>query len=145
MESQWNVFRRVQDFFSREEEVLEGATGVGTDRSWSPLWITLYIIAGLFGSGLFLRHREAHPEETRIYLRLREVCRRAWRVRARSLTPRSILDRLQRDGSNARPHAERLIRLYLETRFGGMELTPERKRTMTTSLSLARRGLNGQA
>lgn len=142
MESQWNLFRRLGDFFSREQEVLEGASGSGTDRNWSPLWLTLLILAGLSGVVLFTRHREVHPVETRIFLRLRESCRRAWRVRAHSLTPRSILDRLHRDGSDAVPHAEQLIRLYLETRFGGRELTPERKRTMTTSLSLARRALN---
>ncbi len=142
MESQWDLFRRLGGFFSREQEVLEGASGSGTDRNWSPLWLTLLVFAGLSGVVLFARHREVHPVETRIFLRLRESCRRAWRVRARSLTPRSILDRLHRDGNDAAPHAERLIRLYLETRFGGRELTPERRRTMTTSLSLARGGLN---
>ena len=143
MESQWNFFRRLGDFFSREQEVLEGASGIGTNRNWSPLWLTLLIFAGISGVVLFARHREVYPAETRIYLGLRESCRRAWKVRARSLTPRSILDRLRRDGSDATPHAEQLIRLYLETRFGARELTPERRRTMTTSLSLARRGMSG--
>ena len=143
MESQWNFFRRLGDFFSREQEVLEGASGIGTNRNWSPLWLTLLIFTGISGVVLYARHREVYPAETRIYLGLRESCRRAWKVRARSLTPRSILDRLRRDGSDATPHAERLIRLYLETRFGARELTPERRRTMTTSLSLARRGMSG--
>jgi transglutaminase-like putative cysteine protease len=143
VESQWNFFRRLGDFFSREEEVLEGTSGSVSNRDWSPLWLTLLIFAGLSGAVLFARNRTAYPAETRIYLGLREACRRAWKVRARSLTPASILDKLRREGSGAAPHAAELIRLYQETRFGGRELTPERRKVMASSLSLARRGLNG--
>ena len=82
---------------------------------------------------------------TAIYLRLRRACARAGLGVAPGLTPLALVERVRSERGGAAHAAERVVDLYLRSRYGGERLGESELREMRQALGVARRMLRGRA
>lgn len=108
-------------------------------RSRGPWWGLAAVSAAVLGTAWTLtRHGRSHPAETRAYLRLIELCRRAGVVDEAAVGPLELVEALQRIRHPAAGSAGRLVELYLRARFGALPLDEGERRVLSDALVRAR-------
>ena len=108
----------------------------GTGRmGWVLAGLALAALGALLRPGRF---RAQHPTETRAYLRLVELCRRAGVVGRAAVGPLELVEELERRRHPAAGAARRLVELYLRARFGAHPLDEQERRSLTEALGNAR-------
>jgi transglutaminase-like putative cysteine protease len=152
LDRQLAVFRGVGDLFSRgrgesadaprdgRRDGGGGGGGVPEGTAWILLTVAL-------GGGAFwvLRRRRARlPEEARVYLALRRAYARAG-VGAADAGPLEWAEGLARDGAPGAEAAGRLVRIYLDARFGRRPAGDHGRAEMARALSEARTALREPA
>jgi transglutaminase-like putative cysteine protease len=110
----------------------DGATGT---RWWALAAIGLVLVGGVWA---FARRGAAHPFETRAYLRLVELCRRAGVVGKDAVSPLALVEELERRGHPAASSARRVVELYLRARFGAVPLDDSERRAVSDALGSLR-------
>jgi len=132
--------------FSRDP-VVSAASASTAGRLVRMLGIGLMVLVMLGGfawarrSGVRLRPTPA----TRMYLQLRSSCARAGLGVLRGTTPLGLLARVQEARSVASRPAERVVDLYLRSRYGGQALRDSELREMREALGAARKLLRARA
>ena len=135
VESQWGLLDRLRTW---SEEGASGAAPQPGDRgrmAWLLAALVLAALGALLGRGRF---RTRHPHETRAYLRLVELCRRAGVVGPAAVGPLELVEELERRQHPAAGAARRLVDLYLRARFGAHPLDEREQRALTEALGNAR-------
>jgi transglutaminase-like putative cysteine protease len=84
-------------------------------------------------------------QATRVYLQLRASCARAGVGVLRGTTPRALVDQIRETRAAAAGPAERIVDLYLRSRFGGQQLGDSELREMRESLGAVRRSITAKA
>jgi protein-glutamine gamma-glutamyltransferase len=121
LDTQMGYFKRVADAISRPEP------GGGRKMNWPVRRIAPYFFGALLlfvllrtlksrGSG-----RVEQSQETRLYLKLRRACQRHGLGSAES-PPLAFVHALGQARSPVAHEAQLLVRLYLESRFGGVDI-----------------------
>lgn len=137
--TQSNLLQRTAGFLGGEGEALEGGASDGQQRRWTIWWAAALMAGAALGLSLFLRRTSGLAPESVLYLKLRARYARAGLPGAESLTPLALLDGLRDGGYPGLPQAERLVRLYLESRFGGRPAGEDARREMSAALVEVRR------
>jgi len=117
------------------------ASGAGEEdgtNPWGALLLIFVIVAGFLWAR---RGGPGHSPATEAYLRLRDSCQRAGLAMAPGITPLALVDRVRTERSSAGHAAERIVELYLRSRFGREALGESDLREMDEALSAARRSL----
>jgi transglutaminase-like putative cysteine protease len=109
------------------------------DRGLMGLLLVVLVITG----GFIWAHRSSGPRrwESRVYLRLRGSCARAGLSVAPGLTPLALLESIHRERRTASEPAQKVVDLYLRSRYGGEALGASERREMKDALHTARRRL----
>jgi transglutaminase-like putative cysteine protease len=132
--------------FSRDPVVSAGGASAA-GRLVRLLGIGLMILVMLGGvawaqrGGVRLRPTPA----TRMYLQLRSSCVRAGLEVLKGTTPLGLLSRVRQERIVAARPAERVVDLYLRSRYGGQALGDSELREMRQALGAARKLLRAQA
>lgn len=142
-ETQSIIFSRLRDFFSPSTEEQIASGGPNDDESRRLLWIVLLGVAGLMAT-LRVNFGGGRSPETRSYLRLRTAYESAGLPTRSDLTPGDLLASLRTRHHPAHGAAQRVVTLYLRSRFGGVTLTEDEHREMANSLRIARRAIRRQ-
>lgn len=140
VDSQLGILRRWSGAFQESER--RG----GGEESRSGPWGRAAAILGLLvlvavAARRALRPSSKVPPHTRVYLRLRERCRRARLEVPPGLTPLALMERIRSERPAAAEPATRLIRRYLAARYGGRTPGPDDIAEMQTLLRSAARAL----
>jgi transglutaminase-like putative cysteine protease len=140
IQSQAGIFQRWSNALTGQAIVQDdGARTGASPRRTAPLWgtglLALLVLAGL----VWARRGSTVPRETRIYLRLRHACERAGVQVTPGLTPNALLARIAARHRGATPAAERVVDLYLRSRYGHETLGASELREMTLALGAARK------
>ena len=137
MENQVGIFSRL--FAPRAPDTATGAGSPGGERGlWWPVLLALLIAAGL---GWARRAGPRPSPTTAMYLQLRASCSRAGLPIAPGLTPLALVTHVRQHRSAAGRGAERVVDLYLRSRYGGERLGESEVREMREALEAARRVL----
>jgi protein-glutamine gamma-glutamyltransferase len=139
-DSQGTLFSRIQDFFTPSSEEQLASDSPGGNPSHNLLWLTILGVVGA-AAALWARAGGGYSTETRSYLRLRAAYEAAGLPTRNDLTPGDLLSALEARVHPAYAPAERVVNLYLSSRFGGVTLTGDELREMARSLSVARRAI----
>ena len=120
------------------DEAVRAVRGQG-GRGLLGLLLVVLVIAG----GVVWARRGSAPRrwESRMYLRLRGSCARAGLRVAPGLTPLALVDRIRRERGAATQPAQKVVDLYLRSRYGGEALGASQRREMRDALEAARRKL----
>lgn len=140
VESQSGLFARWSGLMS--EPTAEGGSAATSTESnrryWGSGLLLLLVAIG------YLRARRGGPalaEPTRMYLQLRDACSRAGLGVTPGLTPLALLRRVRTQRSSATHPSERVVDLYLRSRYGNESLGEWELREMRQALAVARRML----
>ena len=135
VETQWGLLDRLRTW--SEQGVSGAAPGTGGSGriAWLLAALVLAVLGALLGRGRF---RTRHPQETRVYLRLLELCRRAGVVGTAAVGPLELVEELERRRHPAAGAARHLVDLYLRARFGAHPLDEREQRALTEALGDAR-------
>ena len=102
-------------------------------------WLLAALVLTALGTLLGpLRFRARHPHETRAYLRLVELCRRAGVLGPAAVGPLELIGELEHRCHPAVGAARRLVDLYLRARFGAHPLDERDQRALTEALGNVR-------
>ncbi|MGH7468394.1 MAG: transglutaminaseTgpA domain-containing protein [Longimicrobiales bacterium] len=138
---QMNLFRRAADAVA-PARAPQPARAARPRTRFVPFLLTgiLLLLMGriLVGSRHSVRNR--NPVETRLYLRLRRIYRRLG-IAADHDAPLAFLDKLKLAHAPGIDHAQRLVHLYLESRFGAVNIGAEGRAHMHSALALATRAV----
>ena len=116
-----------------------GAADSGSEGSWGTGWVIAAVILAGLGVAVALRRAGArHPFETRAYLRLVELCRRAEVLGRGAVGPLELVEELEDRAHPAADPARRLVELYLRARFGDRPLSEHERHMMAEALGSAR-------
>jgi transglutaminase-like putative cysteine protease len=120
-----------------EDGLVRPATpGQKPDWMW---WGLATLVLALGGAAWgFARRGAAHPYETRQYLRLVEICRRAGVVGRDAVAPLELVEALERRAHPAAVPARRVVELYLRSRFGAEPLDDRERRVVSDALGTVR-------
>ena len=141
-ESQSGLIRRASEIFSRDQFTSQDSKPIARDPA-AIFWGALMILA--LGLSLYWSNkRPSGGPETRLYLRLRESCRRSGLVPGEGVAPLTLVNELARRGHPAHRPAQRLVRMYLRSRFGGHALDDTDQEEMKTALSAVQRALRSE-
>lgn len=124
--------RRLGDEGVPEPTAPDGSRG----KAWWGLTALLLAVAG--AAWALTRRAASRPFETRAYLRLVELCRRAEIVGLEPVAPLELVEALERHAHPAARPARRLVELYLRARFGAMPLDEAERRAVADALGRAR-------
>ena len=142
-ESQSGLIRRASEMFSRDQFANQDGDVPATRGPATILWGALMILA--LGLSLYWSNKKPlGGAETRLYLRLRERCRRAGLVPGDGVAPQALVHELARHGHPAHRPAQVLVATYLRSRFGGQELDDADQEDMKTALAAATRALRSE-
>lgn len=134
VESQWSLLGRLRGL-GNDAQVTDGA---GDEAGRGPgllLWAGL-LVAAVILLAWRLRSAPRGSPESRLYVALRDACRRAGLETGP--TPGRLVEALRRRGHPAAPAASRLVEAYLRARFGGEPLDEAARESMHRSLDEAR-------
>ena len=102
-------------------------------------WLLAALILPALGTLLGpLRFRARHPHDTRAYLRLVELYRRAGVLGPAAVGPLELVEELEHRHHPTAGAARRLVDLYLRDRFGTHPLDEREQRALTEALGNAR-------
>ena len=100
--------------------------------------VMVIVIIGILAVIVAPRFMSSQPFETRAYLRLLELCRRAGLIGANAVGPLELVESLEKRGHPAAGPARHLVELYLRARFGGQALNDGERRALDEALGRAR-------
>ena len=142
-ESQSGLIRRASEMFSRDQFANQDSGTTETRDPAAIFWGTLVILA--LGLSVYWRNKKpSWGPETRLYLRLRESCRRAGLVPGKGVAPLTLVNALARRGHPAHRPAQNLVQTYLRSRFGGQVLDDAAQQEMKTALAAVQRALRSE-
>ena len=144
-ESQSGLLRRVSELLRRDEPGGQAIDGRPSRDPAAMLWGILMALALAFGIYWMRRSSSDAGPETRLYLKLRESCRRAGLVPGDGLAPLTLVDELARRRHPAYRPARSLVLTYLRSRFGGQTLDDSDQDEMRTALTAVRRALRSES
>ena len=120
-----------------EESVVSPTPQPGTSGRMG--WLLAALVAAALGAFLGrAKLRTRHPSETRAYLRLVELCRRAGIVGPVAVGPLELVEELEYRSHPAAGEARRLVDLYLRARFGALPLNEGEHQALIEALGNAR-------
>jgi transglutaminase-like putative cysteine protease len=140
VESQSGLFARWSSLMG-ERELDAEASATRADRRtrfWGAGLLLLLVAVG------YLWVRKSGPalaEPTRMYLQLRDACSRAGLGVTPGLTPLALVGRVRQERSSVTHPSERVVDLYLRSRYGRESLGESELREMREALTIARRML----
>ena len=117
---------------------VERSSGSGGGVRWVLAALVLAVVGALIG---LRRGGALQPAETRAYLRLVELCRRARVIERGVVVPLELIEELDARGHRAAGPARRLVELYLRARFGAQPLAPAEHHVLADALGRARAAL----
>lgn len=128
---------------SRSVEQLESAPGPAPSRPspWGALAVVLVAIAGYLWAR---RGTVSFAPATHMYVQLRGACARAGVSITEATTPLALVERVRSERARAWRPAERVVDLYLRSRYGGQLLGESELREMREALGAARRTLKAR-
>ncbi len=128
------------DRFRGWSEEQDAGPDTQTDRGpWGIRWgMAALVLVALSAAVGFRRSGTRHPSETRAYLRLVELCRRADVLGRGAVGPLEVVEELEERGHPAADPARRLVELYLRARFGGRPLDERERKVIAEALGAAR-------
>jgi len=142
-EEQAGIFGEWSGFLQDDPSTSGDATAPDTSLG---LWgLLAVVLAAGVGTWWVVRTRTSQPPATRIYLQLRQACRRADLPVGPGWTPGALLDAVARAAPPAREPAARIVDAYLRTRYGGEAADEARLRSMKEDLGRARTRLRSSA
>jgi len=140
IETQSGIFQRWSHALSAKDGGPVDGSPQGTSSRTTPLWGTIFLAFAILAGILWARRGlGARTQETRIYLKLRDVCERAGLKVTPGVTPLALLERIAERHTGATTSAERVVDLYLRARYGSEELGPSELREMNVALGTARK------
>jgi hypothetical protein len=136
VETQGSLLDRLRRW--SQEEAVQPLRSPG--RRGSRLWWSVAAALAVLASAAwaFARRGVARPVETRAYLRLIELCRRAGVIGDDAVAPLELVEELERRGHPAAGPARLVVEPYLRARFGAMPLDEGDRRAMRDALGAAR-------
>ncbi len=150
LDRQLAVFRGVGSLFSRGRGASPGDAAPARPRgpgggTGDPPWIVLALVLGGGAFWVVRRRRRARlPEEARVYLALRRAYARAG-VGDAAAGPLQWAEGLARDSAPGAEAAGRLVRIYLDARFGRRPAGDAGRAEMARALAEARAALRERA
>ena len=139
------LLRLVSELFLRDEPGGQAIDGRPSSDPAAMFWGILMALALAFGVYWMYRSSSHAGPETRLYLKLRESCRRAGLIPGDGLAPLTLVDELARRRHPAYRPAHRLVTTYLRSRFGGQTLNDSDQEEMRTPLTAVRRALRSES
>jgi hypothetical protein len=109
------------------------------------LVILFVALVAVVGIGWARRGGGPRRPESRMYLRLRTSCERAGVAVTPGLTPLALVDRVRVTHGGAAAAVERVVDLYLRSRYGGEVLGEAERHEMKEALNVARRLMRARA
>ncbi len=143
-DSQSSLIQRASEMFGRDELTNQNADASTSRDPAAMFWGALMILALALSLRWAARGPSGGPE-TRLYLRLRESCRRAGLVLSEGIAPLGLVDELARLGHPAHRPAQSLVATYLRSRFGGQPLDESDQEEMKAALAAVRRALRSES
>ena len=144
-ESQSGLLRRAFELFRRDEPVSQAVDGRPSGDPAAMFWWILVAVALVLGVYWMRRSPSRGGPETRLYLKLRESCRRAGLVPGDGVAPLTLVDELARRRHPAYRPAQSLVTTYLRSRFGGQTLDDSDQEEMRNALTAVRRALRSES
>lgn len=129
------------DLFGQRVEAPAQTTAGEESEAPSPWGALLVVVVIALGYRWARKGGVDHPPATRMYVQLRRACERAGLGVTPGLTPLALVDRVRASRKSAGHPAERVVDLYLRSRFGKEELRESELREMREALGVARRTL----
>jgi len=141
LESQSGLFQRVAEFLRPRPQTEEVVAGQTSQNSTGRMWGILLVVALSLSAYVLWRRPADNSPETRLYLKLRESCRRAGLVAGTAVAPLSLVEQLAQLHHPAHGPARSFVTRYLRARFGGQSLEPSHHEEMRVALEAVRRAL----
>ena len=143
VEDQSELLAQWANLFGEREDPASASTG--EDTRTNPLG-ALLLVALLVGGYFWARGGgPPMPPETKAYIALRENCARAGLSITPGLTPLALVARVREERSSAARAAERIVDLYLRSRYGREVLSESDLREVHEALGVARKTLKARA
>ena len=143
VEDQSELLAQWANLFGEREDPASASTG--EDTRTNPLG-ALLLVALLVGGYFWARGGgPPMPPETKAYIALRENCARAGHSITPGLTPLALVARVREERSSAARAAERIVDLYLRSRYGREVLSESDLREVHEALGVARKTLKARA
>ena len=143
VEDQSELLAQWANLFGEREDPASASTG--EDTRTNPLG-ALLLVALLVGGCFWARGGgPPMPPETKAYIALRENCARAGLSITPGLTPLALVARVREERSSAARAAERIVDLYLRSRYGREVLSESDLREVHEALGVARKTLKARA
>jgi hypothetical protein len=139
LQTQFGLLRRGEELLRRNTDSPDaqddgGATPLPGGLLW---WVGGAAL--LLGAGLLSRRRSvAYPTETRLFLRLRELSRRAGVPEPALHSPLSLASYLDEAGHPGASSARAVVEGYLRARFSGTPLEPAHRTALANAFGRAR-------
>lgn len=141
-QTQFNLFERGREAMTGTARLDPGqAPDTNNGTGPSPIWWATGILLVLFLVVVRSRHTARISQETRIFLKLRDVCRRAGMGRAALHSPMAILKNLEALKHPAAAPARKVIQGYLKARFSGLRLRTEEEKELQDAMAAVRSSL----
>jgi transglutaminase-like putative cysteine protease len=134
-DNQYSMLDRLQGIGEPETVSAENGGPPFAGFPWALAAVGLGMAGLLWG---LLRGGRAQPAETRAYLRLLELCRRAGLIGPNAVGPLELVESLEARAHPAAGAARSLVELYLRARFGGQALDERERRALGEALGRAR-------
>ncbi len=130
-ENQFGFLDRLQGRNETRDAAGPEGSSSGSGLPWAMMALALAALGVVFGLS---RGGRGHPVETRAYLRLLELCRRAGVLEARAVGPLELVETLEARAHPAAGAARRLVELYLRARFGAQPLDERERKALHDAL-----------
>ena len=140
-ESQSGLLQRLSELLRPQPQSEEVIAGEAPPDAEGSIWEVLLVVALALGGYVLWRRPADKSPETRLYLELRESCRRAGLAAGTGVAPLALVDQLAQLSHPAHAPARSFITGYLRSRFGGRTLEPSQREEMRLALVAARRAL----
>ena len=141
-QTQFDLFHRGRESMtgiSRSDPTETPATRDGSGPS--PIWWAAGVVAVLLIVLVRSRRMAGVTQETRIFLKLRHLCRRAGMPERSLHSPMAILRDLETRRHPARGPARRVIEGYIRARFSGLRMRAEEEKELLEALDDVRTSL----
>lgn len=142
--TQAGIFQRWSDALG--ERSVERSPGHRGSPEHGEIFVVLLIFV-LAVAGFVWARRGGGPRrlDVRLYLRLRATCERAGVRVTPGLTPLALVERVRLTHGAAATAVERVVDLYLRSRYGGEALGESEQREMKAALDVVRRLMRAHA